>query len=299
VFSKFIEEKEKIEKNCGDIIVLLSKEYFSGNLFTAYKDWHKNINLLYKLFPEAEILIFFRYQPNWLLSCYRESIYEHHYQKIEKFLDFSNTENDFNENGFVKLYPYNLNYSDFIQSLYETYGKDNIHTFFFEDFKRSKEETLSRVLDVMNINFNNIHIKNDTIIPNRGCSSFGINLSLIRYNFLPKKFIHRPITFFGPGSVPAGSEELSCLNKENYWNDRVFKRDNEEIRSSNYPKLSIAEKIRREFSWRHIVKHRIDSVIYFDKDLLYEYRADLDNTFKNMNKEFKKILKGVPKEYVE
>jgi len=234
-----------------------------------------------------------------LLSCYRESIYEHHYQKIENFLDFSNTESDFNENGFVKLYPYNLNYSVFIQSLYEVYGKNNIHTFFFEDFKRYREETIAKVLDVMDIDFNDIHIKDVTAIPNRGCSFFGIKLSLARYNFLPKKFIHRPITFFGPGSVPAGSEELSCLSKDKYWNDQIFKRDNEEIRSINYPKLSIAEKIKREFSWRHIVKHRIDSVMYFDKDLLYKYRAELDRTFKNMNKEFKKIIKEVPKEYVE
>ena len=299
VFHKFMEEKKKIEKTYKDGVILLSREYFSGNLFTAYKDWHQNIKLIYKLFPEAKIIIFFRYQTDWLLSCYRESIYEHHYQKIGDFLDFSNVENDFNKNGFVKLYPYNLNYSIFIQSLYELYGEDNIYHFFFEDFKKFKKETISSLLSILDIDLNRIRFNDVKTIPNRGCSSFSIKLSLARYNFLSKKFIHRPIIFFGPGSIPAGSEELSCLDKEKYWNDLVFKRDNEEIRSVNYPKLSIAERIIMEFSWRHFIKHRVDMLMRFDKDLIYEYRVELDKTFKNINKDFKKIIGEVPKEYVE
>jgi len=37
VFYKFIGEKEKIKKKCGNRVVLLSKEYFSGNLFIGIK----------------------------------------------------------------------------------------------------------------------------------------------------------------------------------------------------------------------------------------------------------------------
>ena len=79
----------------------------------------------------------FRYQPDWLLSCYRESIHEHHYQKIEDFLCFSEDTKSFfrptssiNENGYAHLYALNLDYGKMISTIYKNYEKEDVFTYF-------------------------------------------------------------------------------------------------------------------------------------------------------------------------
>jgi len=289
VFEIFLKEKKRLKRQYPNEILLISKESLAGNLFTAYNDWDESMELLYELFPEAVIIIFFRYQTDWLLSCYKESIYEHHYQKIDNFLDFLNTKKDFHENGFVKMYPYNLNYVSFIKTLYKYYN--NIFIFFHEDLKKNRKNVINNVLDVIGVKRGTF--PNST--PNRGYSSFGVKLSLLRYKIF-KGFVHRPITFFGSGSVPAGNESLSCLDKEKYWNDNYYFRDNEEIRSINYPDLSMPEMVRMEFSWRHFVKHRLDKLFYFNSDLLYKHRPSMDRKFKKMNQKMCEYNK-VPEMY--
>lgn len=256
VLDLFMEEKKRYRNQT----VLISREIFSGDLFTAYKDWNLSVGLLYDLFPEAKILIFFRYQPDWLLSCYKESIFEHHYQTIGRFLASININN--------------LDYSKLIKSLNIYF--DNVSVFFFENFFSGKHAP--------------------SIMPNRSYSSLAVKLSLLRYKLF-KRFVHRPITFFGPGSIPAGNESISCLDKEKYWSG--FLRDNEEIRSANYPNMSGAERIRTELTWRYFIKHRFDKIIYFNKDLLGKHRSQLDIKFKEMNKKLKETFKNVPDKYVK
>ena len=48
---------------------------------------------------------------------------------------------------------------------------------------------------------------------------------------------------FGPESIPAGFEDLSILPKQKYWHSG-FLRDNEELRTTNYPNnLTILKKL--------------------------------------------------------
>lgn len=254
VMKLFLEEK-KLYYNKN---LLISREIFSGNLFTAYDGWNESVVMLHDLYPEAKIWIFFRYQTDWLLSCYKESICEHHYQSVDQFLK--------------SLDPYNLDYVKMLRHLYRYYK--NVSVFFFEDVFKGKHTP--------------------TIIPNRGYSSLAVKLSLLRYKLFPN-LVHRPIKFLGSGSIPCGKEVLSCLDKEKYWSG--FLRDNEEIRSVNYPNLTGVERIRMELTWRHFIKQRFDKVLYYNKDLFSKHRSVLDGRFKEMNKEFKKMVKNLPDVY--
>ena len=88
--------------------------------------------------------------------------------------------------------------------------------------------------------------------------------------------------FLRKESIPSGKQELSILDREKYWGSH-FLRDNEEVRSLNYPHLSDTEKEHYESSWRFIVKMILDKNRYIDWDLLHLLRTPLDSFYKELN----------------
>jgi hypothetical protein len=308
ILNEIILEKKKIFKKNPNKKIIISREIMSGNLFSAYKSWNLTTQLLKDMFPNAHIIISLRFQPDWLLSCYRESIHEHHYQKIEKFLcydknkkKFYNPTNNVNNKGYVNLYALNLNYEKMLKILFKLFSKNNVSIFFFENFKKNKNRFTKKILKILG---SNNKIKQFTGIPNKGYSSFTIKLSILRANVFKKiklnKFVHRPIYFFGKNSIPAGNPKYSILNKNKYWGDK-FKKDNEEIRSENYPNLNLIEKIRMEFSWRNFIKKRFDKLYYYDNDPLKNFRNSLEKEYKIINKNLVNLInkKDIPKKYYQ
>ena len=94
-------EKNKLEKSNNFESVLISREIMSGDLFDFYKNSHKHYFRLSKVFPKAIIICSLRFQTDWLISCYRESIHEHHYQSVDSFLELHEEKcNNFVHNNF-------------------------------------------------------------------------------------------------------------------------------------------------------------------------------------------------------
>jgi len=294
ILPKVVEERKRLQDENPNKTIILSREAYSGNLFSAYKYWDDSITLLKQCFPEAKIILAFRYQTDWLLSCYRESIHEHHYQEVEDFLCFSKETNKFykpnssrNKNGYANLYALNLDYNRILSKILDNFGEENTHTYFYEDFKKKKEiivNSIERFIDSPKIK-----VKEAKGIPNRGYSALTIKLSIERAQILKSrnlgKYVHRPIFFYGKNSIPAGKQNYSLLDKDLYWG-KHFLRDNEEVRSSNYPRLSQTEKKNLENSWRFITKQILDTKDYIDWDILGELRPILDNYYKKLNKNF-------------
>ena len=103
---------ESIEKNNLAKKVLISREIMSGDLFTFYKDYKSHYIRLYKGLSEAKIIMSLRYQTDWIISCYRETLHEHHYQTIKQFLGFER-----GEKKFVKANYKNLDYSGILRQI--------------------------------------------------------------------------------------------------------------------------------------------------------------------------------------
>ena len=81
-----------------------------------------------------------------------------------------------------------------------------------------------------------------------------------------------------------------------------FMRDNEEVRSKNYPNsLTIREKLSLRFSWRSIVKNGIDKLFYWDWDMLGDLRDELNDYFWNENKKLANALNrmDIPPNYTK
>ena len=291
ILPKVIEERKRLQKENPSKTIILSREAYSGNLFSAYKYWDESIALLKQCFPEAKIIMAFRYQTDWLLSCYRESIHEHHYQKVEDFLCYSESTKSFykptssrNQNGYAQLYALNLDYGRMISTIYENFERDEVLTYFYEDFKESKDEILRKIERF--IGSEKISTKESIVIPNRGYSALTINLSierarLLRENKLHEQ-LHRPIFFYGKNSIPAGKQKYSLLDNDVYWG-KHYLRDNEEVRSNNYPDRNEQELIKYHSSWRYIAKELIDKNSYIDWDILKNLRNILDEYYKKLN----------------
>lgn len=264
---------------------LISREILCGDLFSAYADWNKQIDLLHRVMPDARILISLRFQTDWLVSCYRESLHEHHYQDFADFIGLKDSpDTRFNAAGYAVLDPKMLDYTSMLQYLLSVYPKDRVNVFFYEDFRRQPDVTEAAVLAAVGADrFDHPKPKG---IPNRGYSARAISLSISRVKWM-KRFgldglVHRPISFYGPNSIPAGSQELSVLPKNRYWGDQ-FLRDNEEVRSAGYPRLSVLDKLKREFTWRYFIKQRFDRLFYKDWDVASKCRDSLNQHFRTIN----------------
>ena len=302
----FLEYKKLATLNPNKTI-LLSREAMSGNLFSAYKYWDYSVELLKKAFPNAKIIIFLRNQIDWLVSCYRESVHEHHYQSIDKFLSFDKRCNSFkspersrNCEGFACLDALSLDYSKMIKKLFNSFGEDNVNVLFLENFKKDSAKTTKKLLAILgSAKVEPIATKG---IPNRGYSALSIELSIRRYELAIEhgleNLIHRPIFFYGEQSIPAGNMSLSILNKSKYWSD-YYLRDNEEVRSANYPERSSSEQKEYEASWRYIVKNILDKSTYADWDMLDGMRSILHDHYRTINEPLKSLLKEsyIPEEY--
>ena len=95
VLEEINKEKADFEKNNLVKKVLISREIMSGDLFSFYKDYKKHYIRVHRALNQAKILIFLRYQTDWIVSCYRETLHEHHYQTIKQFLGLEQGEKKF------------------------------------------------------------------------------------------------------------------------------------------------------------------------------------------------------------
>lgn len=300
-------ELDWIAKENPGKTILLSREAMAGNLFNAYKYWDESVNLLSAAFPSAKILVFLRNQVDWLVSCYRESVHEHHYQPISDFLSFNQGSGDFivpdssrNKAGFACLDALRLDYTLMLEKLFEAFDENKVKVCFFEHFKKDPSRTTADVLKY--IGAGEISSLEDKEIPNRGYSALSIDLSIKRYQILKEKglanLVHRPIFFYGKDSIPAGNIDLSVLDRKKYWGDDYL-RDNEEVRSSNYPNLTEREQNSYEASWRYIVKKVLDKHNYVDWDILGDLRPPLLHHYTSLNCKLRRLLdrKDIPHAY--
>ena len=289
--------------------ILLSREAMSGNLFSAYRDWDEHTEAINAAFPDSEVLVVLRFQSDWLESCYRESVHEHHYQSIKQFLSFDESRgvftapaNDVNDHGMAHLDALRLDYSQMLRRLFELFGRERVHVFFFEELKMDPNRFVSSILSAMGVE-EQVASTRSSNQPNRGYSALSIELSLLRAALLQdhglEYQVHRPIFFFGPNAIPMGREDLSLLDKSKYWGPDLL-RDNEEVRSPNYPNLSGNELVSLKSSWRYLCKNQLDGNYYADWDILEDLRPLLDRHYRAVNTNLQEALPlaSVPTNYL-
>ncbi len=143
----------QLEKEHRWRVLLISSEHISQDMFR--QNYGENIEKLSALFPSAAIILFFRDQANWLVSCYKESIKNRCYQSIEDFLNykdghFNPTNEKYNRAGMPVLDVYK---SDWF-SLGEQYENrfQACHFFRYEDLVSNPESVAGEIYRVLGCN---------------------------------------------------------------------------------------------------------------------------------------------------
>ena len=126
------EFKAKLETLPESTKLFFSYEIMCGNLFSLYDNSEYTQGLIKDLFSDCDlkVIVVLRNQVDWLISCYRESAHEHHYQKMDSFLSFNDgvfkkPKSYMNENGYACCNPYLLNYSKCTNQPNKFYNQSN------------------------------------------------------------------------------------------------------------------------------------------------------------------------------
>ena len=282
---KIVELKNKNKKLKR---IFLSSERIS-QLFCT-NNYEKNLTIIKDIFPKAKIIIFLRYQPDWLLSCYKQSIHSGDCQSIENFLNYKNNkfkkaEGIYNSNGFLHTNIHKVDYAVLIEKYLKQYGKKNVYIFFFENFKKNKKKIVSEICKILKVN--NINFVNDYKI-NRGFSSLACILSIKRYNFLKIFNLHKYLP-----NAKKLRDNLTIQNPSYSipWNYAKHHKSFVELIPLFLSK--IFTKCLKFFTWRNFIHNCFDKIIYIDKDLLGDkIRNKLNIIYRKKNK---KLLKYIPK----
>ena len=284
--------------------LFISYEIMSGNLFSCYDNYDEHACILQQLFEgyQVEIIIVLRYQTDWLISTYRESVHEHHYQDINAFLNIKEAsfEKQINTNSeYANCNALSLDYFGIIKTYQTLFNNENVHILFFEDFLKDKSAFIRSFENILGCRLKIQKFKSE--ITNRGYSSNGIFLLLKIVRLLEgvklKFLVPRPIFFFGDKSI---------YMKDH--NNKYRKSIKEFIEEENlffflyYLLYKIYYKIfGRGILWRKFIKSFIDKVGYKDKLIIEPLlKEKLDMYYWKKNRELAELLhENLPAKYLD
>ena len=166
-------------KQYNGCTVLLSEETFSMVPWT--QNTRNNCRRIKYIFPDAKILLGIRYQTDYCLSIYQLCFQKNIFQPIDRYLNFKegtfhsvseSKKEEINKDLYNTLHIHRLlrfppldifavNFVGLLHDYVSTFGRENIHTYFFEDFVKSPKTVASSILQflgnnplsVNNINF--------------------------------------------------------------------------------------------------------------------------------------------------
>jgi hypothetical protein len=273
--------------------MFVSFEGMSGDLFGGYYNQEQIQNDLYDVFSEfgkVEAIVFLRFQADWILSCFKEAVYEYQVQTYSEFLNledgiFQQPKGKFNENSCQSVYAKFLDYDKYISSWIERFDKVNI--MFQEDLKRSESEVVQSLSQIFNTELSNRKDDLEVHKRNSGLSWFSI-LFLIKTKSILKKLsltflFPKPIHFFGEGRYVCGIEQ--------YENER-FHISKHKLNSIGVKRL-IPALINEEISVKGFIQRVLFKIfIILIRPITYKvYRKLLRITFYKQWNSLRKFLK--------
>lgn len=283
---KKIIESKKRNRNVKNLFI--SSERIS-QLFCT-NNYEENLLIIKDIFPKAKIILFLRYQTDWLLSCYKQSIHSGDCQSIENFLNyknnkFKNVNTTYNSKGFLHTSIHKVDYFLLVEKYIKQYGKKNVFIFFYENFKKNKKKTVSEICKILKINNIN-YITNDKV--NRSFSSLACELSIHRYNFLKIFSLHK--------YLPTSKKLRNKLITKHQFSNISWEQDRHHLfflTLVHFFLYKVFIKFLTFFTWRNFIHNYFDKVIYINRDLLGDkIRNKLNLIFRKKNK---KLLKYVSK----
>jgi len=232
-----------------DATLLISKPDLLGDMYNSYASFRENLDLLKRLFPEAELLLFIRHPADWLHSAYRQSLVKGVGGSIETFLNYYDgafqPKRAHFANGMRNVDALSLPFKAAFDHSVALYGADSVHLYCFEDFRRDKPAVLEQIRRLLGLG--ELVVDDADRVKNRSFSALAIHI-------------------FCRGGVSRRRPRFSALPSP-LWVRRWVQRPVRKIRAA-------------------LIKHGFDHLIYRDWDLLARggmreqledhYQADYD-----------------------
>ena len=258
--------------------LLLSHEGLSQLPYT--QDYEGSIDLLHRLWPAGKILVFFRYQPKWFVSCYKQSVLSGDCQSIEDFLcfrdgDFQSGESRFNSRGLVQMDIRRADFAHILEVCFSLFGEDNVFPFFAERLFQETAETAARVCEIVGCGPTDLA---DEYFINRSLSAFSV--ALMHAQFRTKELILSPEKLNTIRNRSAGRVEQMLIKLAEKPMMEVVD-EGDLISISRAVVRKGANRIKRKLSPKHITHLIFDKMFYLDWNQIDEdnMNAKLDEYF--------------------
>ncbi len=270
------------------------------------QDYEICSRIIKKIFDDARILLFLRYQTDWILSCYKQAIQLGDVQHVTSFLQFNgsgfgDSSCRFNKNNLLTINIHKADWANLIKCYTKFFEKSHLFIFFYENLKNDFENEIKRIGDIIGVELT------------LGDRSKQKNISYSALACYATIYLHDIFRFFN-------LENLLQKNTKLYFEEISYELD-ENNRSADYIITWEEAKKTKPFfelipifynklyirvisiTWRKLWQWYLDRIIYFDWDLLKSnsLRFKLDSIFKKKNQELLTIIdkNTIPQKYIK
>lgn len=252
----------------NDKILLLSHEGMSQLNFL--QNYEEHADLLHQIFPNAEIILFLRFQPDWLLSIYKQTVATGEHQSVDQFLNFRDgefqpTDSIYNAAGLLHIDALKSNWIGLLRLYLDRFGRENVHVFFYEAFRDGKWKTLNDLTNILDATLPDLSL-DELVNP----SVSALTCRLLEYRF---RLFNKVGLNWLCHTVEKDRERYYKKVSDNFW---------------RRPKL---------LTRRPLIQDAIERFFYKDWDLLERHgmRNKLTQYYRNQNRE---LVESLPKEKI-
>lgn len=294
-------------------VLLLSNELMSQNMYSL--NYSQRAELLGDLFPDAEIILFLRYQTDWLKSVYRQALQEGNILPVEEFfrldgrVPISGFQESVRRDLKLTMDPLKLNLPDMVKTYQTIFGKEKTHILFYEDLMNEKAKCLHNLCQAMGLSVPDVSFSKSV---NRSYSALSCMLTLKLYqiaDLMHLRFIFpNTIKFYKymRGIIRSSSFKTAegPLRIRDDFLEWSFVKKN--FDKGSVLKVLLKKSLRRArfFSlWRFLMQDILDKVVYIDWDVFEKanIKDKLDEYYYEQNKRLSLLLspRKLPEKYIK
>lgn len=299
-FLKEVQDNDLLKGSSNKIFI--SEEGFSVDGYSF--EYQNLLERLQDLYPQSKIIISFRFQTDWLLSLFKQSVQQQNPQSIENFLNFDYSTNNFRSGtkhfqnryssiDFIKnntlpsLDVFTIDYGCMIEDYQKAFGKENVCVMFYENFKKDQLAFLHTLFNLLDVSMPE---KIDLQPHYRLLSAMGIEI-LVKIDQLARIFGVK-ISY----SLPNVQKKYSSI---------VIKNSNGNIKVKDLM-VKMFYFIFLSLSWvqiRKLFQNHIDKLYYMDWDMLEKFamRGQIEKITAPNNQKLLNLLPqgSIPSVYLE
>jgi len=257
----FIRNLTRKLNNYENKSILISDQNLSVDNYDL--NFKKHINILKKIFPEAYVLIMLRFQPDWCLSMYKQSVHQCCIQSLNSFLNYDGdnfkfTSSPNEEINKPKTNVSNLDYVELLDTYFSVFKRENVFVTFYENFRNDNKSFIDNLCLKLGVTNNTKVYK----VHYRGLSTLSMRIIMTIHTIFSWMHINIPYSL-------RNDSDLARIKYKALIQNAKDSKTRYKIPSIILGKIYL--RIANCFTWvslRNFMQNYFDKLIYVDWDLL-------------------------------